>query len=91
MTRCSHATLFACGLLLTLPARVPAQEPPEIPAGFEVLKWRWIVEPGALWAGFAWLGRNRRLSKAYEYLPESSEAFIHLAMIRLTLVRLAKK
>ncbi len=27
---------------------------------------------------FAWLGRSRRLSKDYEALPESSEAWIYL-------------
>src|ERR671912_1389506 len=36
---------------------------------------RWIVE-----RTFAWLGQNRRLSKDYERLPESSEAFIYVAM-----------
>jgi putative transposase len=37
---------------------------------------------------FAWLGKYRRLSKDYEFLPESSEAMIYLAMIRLMLKRL---
>src|SRR4029450_12995682 len=39
---------------------------------------RWIVE-----RTFAWLGQNRRLSKDYERLPESGEAFIHVAMSRV--------
>ena len=39
---------------------------------------RWIVE-----RTFSWLGRNRRLSKDYERLPESAEAFIYVAMSRL--------
>ena len=39
---------------------------------------------------FAWLGQNRRMSKDYERLPESSEAFIHVAMSRLMVRRLAR-
>jgi putative transposase len=39
----------------------------------------------------AWIGRYRRLSKDYEYLPESSEAMIYLAMSRLMLRRLARQ
>ncbi len=65
--------------------RVPAdQEPPPIPAGFQVLPRRWVVE-----RTFAWLGRHRRLSKDYEVLPETEEAWIYLAMSRLMTVRLA--
>ena len=40
---------------------------------------------------FAWLGRYRRLSKDYEFLPATSEAVIHLAMIQLLVRRLASK
>ena len=51
--------------------------------GFEVLPHRWIVE-----RTFAWLGRYRRLSKDYEALPETSEAFIYVAMTQVMLRRL---
>ncbi len=37
----------------------------------------------------AWIGRYRRMSKDYEYLPASGESMIYLAMIRLMLRRLA--
>jgi len=46
---------------------------------------RWIVE-----RTFSWLSQNRRMSKDYERLPESSEAFIYVAMSRLMVRRLAR-
>ena len=46
---------------------------------------RWIVE-----RTFSWLSQNRRLSKDYERLPESGEAFIYVAMSRLMARRLAR-
>jgi putative transposase len=52
--------------------------------GFQVLPKRWIVE-----RTFAWLGRYRRLSKDYEATPESSEAWVMIAMIHLMVRRLA--
>ncbi len=60
-------------------------EPPPMPA-FTVLKRRWVVE-----RTFAWIGRYRRMSKDYEYLPKSSETMIYLAMSNLMLRRLALK
>jgi putative transposase len=59
------------------------QEPPERPAGFQVLPRRWVAE-----RTFAWLGRNRRLSKDYERLCATTEAWIYLAMVRLMSRRL---
>lgn len=59
--------------------------PPPMPAGFPVLPRRWVVE-----RTFAWLGRYRRLSKDYEQLPATEEAWIFAAMIQLMVHRLAK-
>jgi putative transposase len=53
--------------------------------GFQVLPRRWVVE-----RTFAWIGRNRRLSKDYEELPEVGEALIYISMIRLMLKQLTK-
>ena len=51
---------------------------------FEVLPRRWVVE-----RTFAWLGKQRRLSKDYERLPEVSESVVYVAMISLMLNRLS--
>jgi putative transposase len=53
--------------------------------GFVVLPRRWIVE-----RTLGWLMRNRRLSKDYERLVQTSETFIEVAMIRQILRRLAR-
>ena len=42
-----------------------------LPRGFQVLPRRWVVE-----RTFAWISQNRRMSKDYERLPATSEAFI---------------
>lgn len=53
--------------------------------GFKILPRRWVVE-----RTFAWLNNNRRLSKDYERLTQSSESFIYLSMIKLMLKRIVK-
>lgn len=50
---------------------------------FDIQPRRWVVE-----RTFAWLGRQRRLSKDYERLPDVSETVVHVAMIPLMLNRL---
>ena len=52
--------------------------------GFEVLPRRWVVE-----RTFAWLCHNRRMSKDYERLCATAEAFVYVAMTRLMVRRLA--
>jgi putative transposase len=56
-----------------IPIRLAVVERTE--PGFKVLPRRRVVE-----RTFAWLGRNRRLSKDYEGTIASSEAFVKLAM-----------
>lgn len=53
--------------------------------GFRVLPRRWVVE-----RTFGWWNKQRRLSKDYEGLEESTKAWIYLTMIRLMVRRLAK-
>jgi putative transposase len=53
--------------------------------GFEVLPRRWVVE-----RTFAWLGQNRRMSKDYERLCATGEAFVYAAMSRLMVRRLTR-
>lgn len=72
--------LVAAGLVIEIVAK------PVGATSFRVLPKRWIVE-----RTFAWLGRCRRLSKDYEALPATSEAWIHVAMIHLMLKRLAPR
>jgi putative transposase len=66
--------------------RAPAnEEPPPYPAGFIVLPRRWVIE-----RTIAWIMRNRRMSRDYEFLNETTEALIYVTMIRLMLRRLTK-
>jgi len=53
---------------------------------FEVLPRRWVVE-----RTFGWFSRYRRLSKDYEFSPDTSENMIYLAMIRNMLRRLTRR
>jgi putative transposase len=56
-----------------------------LPKGFQVLPRRWVVE-----RTIAWIDQNRRMSKDYERLCASGEAFIYAAMIRLMVRRLIR-
>ena len=71
---------FTCGWLLEIVTRLGDAK------GFHVLPRRWVVE-----RTFGWLGRYRRLSKDYEYLTQTSETMIRMAMICLMVRRLAGK
>jgi transposase len=51
---------------------------------FKITGLTWVVE-----RTFAWLGRNRRFSKDYEYKVQTSETLIKIAATRLMLDRLA--
>jgi putative transposase len=53
--------------------------------GFENLPRRWVAE-----RTFAWISHNRRMSKDYERLCSTGEAFIHAAMTLLMVRRLAR-
>jgi putative transposase len=70
------------------PSAGPAVSPPVMPAAtsFRVLPRRWVVE-----RTFAWIGRFRRLSKDYEGLTTSEEAWVLLVMSRIMLHRLAPR
>ena len=55
------------------------------PRGFKVLPRRWVVE-----RTFSWLSQNRRMSKDYERLCATGEAFVYAAMTRLMVKRLSR-
>jgi len=50
---------------------------------FKIVKFRWIVE-----RTFGWMNTQRRLSKDYEYTPQSSEAWVKIAAINTMICRL---
>jgi putative transposase len=56
------------------------------PRRFGDLPRRWVAE-----RTFSWLSQNRRMSKDYERLAETSEAFVYVAMTRLMVRRLARR
>jgi transposase len=55
------------------------------PRGLQILPRRWVVE-----RTIAWISHNRRMSKDYERLCTTGEAFVYAAMIRLMVRRLAR-
>ena len=54
-------------------------------AGFAVDPQRWVVE-----RFFAWIGRNRRLTKDFEATIDSARAFLYAASIMLLVRRIAR-
>ena len=56
----------------------------DVAKGFELLPRRWVVE-----RTFAWLGRNRRLTKDFEETIKSSTAWLMLASVQLMVRRAA--
>jgi len=74
------------GLRIWRKLRLEIVSRPQGVKGFLLLPKRWVVE-----RTFGWLNRYRRLSKDYEYLTQTSEAVIHVAMINLMVRRLARK
>jgi len=63
----------------------PVELLPTVEVGFKIQPKRWIVE-----RTFAWICRNRRLSKEYDLLPQSTENLIYLSMSRLMLHRFSE-
>lgn len=66
------------------PFEVKVVDRPPGSSGFVKLPKRWVAE-----RSFAWLGRDRRHSKDYEWFPESSEAWIGVSAIGGMLRKLA--
>jgi putative transposase len=76
-----HKEPFLKGLKDTfnIQSEVAKKEP-----GFKPARKRWMVE-----RTFAWISRQRRMSRDYERTPESSEALIYVSMIRIMLKQLS--
>ena len=53
--------------------------------GFAVNPRRWVVE-----RFFAWIGRNRRLAKDFEFTIDSARAFLYAASVMLLVRRIAR-
>ncbi len=53
---------------------------------FRIAGPNWIVE-----RSFAWLGRNRRMAKDYEFRVQTSETFISIAACAQMLRRIAPR
>lgn len=68
---------YLFGVDLEIVQRKPGEK------GFVVQARRWVVE-----RSLAWFSRNRRLSKDYERLCETSEAMVYIASIHVMLKRL---
>jgi len=79
----SPALIDQCGKTYGVRVEIVQRHPDQ--TGFAVLPKRWIVE-----RTFAWLGKCRRLSKDYEFLPQTSESWIYIAMLHLMLKRLSR-
>jgi transposase len=62
----------------------PGEEPPPRQEAFVLQKKRWVIE-----RTFAWLTKDRRLSKDYEAAIRSSRAWILLAASAMMLSRIA--
>ena len=64
---------------LNIETEVAPKEP-----GFKPARKRWVVE-----RTFAWISRQRRMSRDYERTTESSVAMIFISMIRIMLKQLS--
>ncbi len=73
-----HLVMDVCHWLVQVVLR------PKEHKGFVLLPKRWVVE-----RTFGWIMNCGRLTRDYEKLPETSETFIYLVMIRIMVRRLA--